>query len=139
MKVRHWITGIVLLLLMAVAFVGLLRTRDLGQAPETKEAGKAPAGKKLLARSAPAAQRPLVDQSPLQTARRDGALAYTQEEKDLARQAEKVAMKSTWHSSMLSALRRKIRPHSLPRSSNWPTKRIRHSKRFRRIRTASTS
>jgi len=91
MKVRHWITGIVLLLLMAVAFVGLLRTRDLGQAPETKEAGKAPAGKKLLARSAPAAQRPLVDQSPLQTARRDGALAYTQEEKDLARQAEKVA------------------------------------------------
>jgi len=90
MKVRHWITGIVLLLTMVAAVIGLLRTRDLGQAPETEEAGKR-ASKKLLARNAPVAQRPFVDQRPLQTARRDGALAYTQEEKDLARQAEKVA------------------------------------------------
>jgi small-conductance mechanosensitive channel len=91
MKVRHWITGIALLLLMVAAVIGLLRTRDLGQAPEGEAAGKRPGSKKLLARNAPAVQRPLVDQRPLQTARRDGALAYTQEEKDLARQAEKVA------------------------------------------------
>jgi len=89
MKIRHWITGIVLLLTMVAAVIGLLRTRDLGQAPET-EAGKR-ANSRKLARNAPAAQRPFVDQRPLQTARRDGALAYTQEERDLARQAEKVA------------------------------------------------
>jgi small-conductance mechanosensitive channel len=91
MKIRQWITGVALLMLMALAVVGWLRTRDLARGAESEKAGQAPASKRFLARSATAAQRPLVDQRPLQTARRDGTLAYTQEEKDLARQAEKVA------------------------------------------------
>src|SRR5216684_3506692 len=90
MKLRNWITGVVLLLLMALAIVGFLRTREHKQPGEGEGAGKASA-KALASRGAPAVQRPRVDQRPLQTARRDGALAYTQEEKDLARQAEKIA------------------------------------------------
>jgi small-conductance mechanosensitive channel len=91
MKLRHWITGMLLLLMMAAAVIGLHRTRDLGQVPQSEEAGKGPARKKRPEPNAPSAQRTWVDQRPLQTARRDGALAYTQEEKDLARQAEKIA------------------------------------------------
>ncbi|HWY23203.1 MAG TPA: mechanosensitive ion channel domain-containing protein [Candidatus Acidoferrum sp.] len=90
MKLRHWITGIVLLLLMALAIAGFLRTREHKQPAESEDVGKTPA-KALGARNAPAVQRTRVDQRPLQTARRDGTLAYTQEEKDLARQAEKIA------------------------------------------------
>ncbi|MBZ5680799.1 MAG: mechanosensitive ion channel [Acidobacteriia bacterium] len=90
MKVRQWINGIVLLLLMAVAVVGLLRTRDPGQAPEDDEAGRPAASKKLLARSAPRAQRSLVDLRPLLTARRMAALASTQDEQALAHEAEKI-------------------------------------------------
>jgi small-conductance mechanosensitive channel len=88
MTLRHWIITIVLLLLMAVAVVGLLRTRE-AQPAENEESGKTPA-KRLLARSAPAAHRPLVDQRPLQTARRMAALASTPEEQALAHEAEKV-------------------------------------------------
>lgn len=89
MKVRHWITAIVLLLLVAAAIVGMVWTRQRSgtsdevaalpgtQAPATKKQGKT--------------QHVFVEQSPLQTARRVGTLAYTQEEKELARQAEKVA------------------------------------------------
>jgi small-conductance mechanosensitive channel len=90
MKLRHWITATVLLLLIALAIVGFLRTGQSRPAGESEVAEKTPA-KALGARNAPAAQRTWVDQRPLQTARRDGALAYTQEEKDLARQAEKIA------------------------------------------------
>jgi small-conductance mechanosensitive channel len=87
MKIRHWITGIVLLLLMALAVVGLVRTRELKQVAED-ESGKAP-GKRLQAREA--AKRPLVDQRPLQTARRMAAMASTPEEQALAHEAVKVA------------------------------------------------
>src|SRR5258706_9458475 len=90
MKFRHWITAIVLLLLIALAIVGFLRTRESKPAGESEDGGKTPA-KALGTRNAPAAPHALVDQRPLQTARRDGALAYTQEEKELARQVEKVA------------------------------------------------
>src|SRR5258706_15957832 len=90
MKFRHWITAIVLLLLIALAIVGFLRTRESKPAGESEDAGKTPA-KALGTRNASTTPRPLVDQRPLQTARRDGALVYTQEEKDLARQAEKIA------------------------------------------------
>jgi small-conductance mechanosensitive channel len=86
MKLRHWITGIVLLVLMALAVVGLVRTREQKPAAE-EESGKAPA-KRLQARGA--AKRPLVDQRPLLTARRMAAMASTPEELALAHQAEKV-------------------------------------------------
>jgi small-conductance mechanosensitive channel len=89
MKIRHWITAVVLLLLIALAIVGFLRTNESKPAGENEGSGKTPA--KLETRNAPAANHTVVDQRPLQTARRDGSLAYTQEEKDLARQAEKIA------------------------------------------------
>src|SRR6266849_3891185 len=88
MKLRHWITGVVLLLLVALAVGGFLRTRESKPAGASQDAGKAPA-KTIGARNPSAALHPLVDQRPLQTARRDGALAYTEEEKDLARQSQK--------------------------------------------------
>jgi small-conductance mechanosensitive channel len=90
MKLRHWITGAVLLLLMAVAVVGLLRTREPAQPTEAEELAATAGGKKLLARTEPGNERPLVDQRPLQTARRMAALATTAEELRLAHEAEKV-------------------------------------------------
>jgi small-conductance mechanosensitive channel len=88
MKVRHWITAGVLLLLVAAAIVGMVRTQqrrgtseDIAAAPGTQSTGNP---QRL-------GQHAWVDQRPLQTARRVGTLAYTQEEKDLAQQAEKVA------------------------------------------------
>jgi small-conductance mechanosensitive channel len=89
MKTRHWITVLVLIVLMALALAGLLRTREQRQPAETDEPGKAPA-RRLLARSAPVAPPPLVDERPLQTARRMGATAANPEEQALARSAEKV-------------------------------------------------
>lgn len=88
MKFRHWMTAGVLLLLMALAVVGLLHTRE--PASSDSETGGNPASGKLLARKAPAARRGLVDQRPLQTARRVAALASTAEEQALAHEAEKV-------------------------------------------------
>src|SRR5258708_36897552 len=88
MKLAHWITGVVLLLVVALAGGGFLRTRESNRAGASEDAGKAPA-KTIGARNPSAALHPLVDQRPLQTARREGALADTEEEKDLARQAEK--------------------------------------------------
>jgi small-conductance mechanosensitive channel len=87
MKVRQWITGIVLLLLVAAAIVGIVWTRE---APATNEETAANPSKKVLGRKTPVAQRPLVDQRPLQTARRVAQLAGTPEEQLLAHQAEKV-------------------------------------------------
>jgi small-conductance mechanosensitive channel len=89
MKLRHWITAVVLLVLMALSLVALLRTREQRQLAESDEPGKSPA-KRLLARSTPVAPRPLVDERPLQTARRMAATAATPEEQALARSAEKV-------------------------------------------------
>lgn len=89
MKRRHWITAGVLLLLVAAAVVGMLRTE---QRQGTSDEVAAMPGTQAPARnSKQPAQHVWVDQRPLQTARRVGTLAYTQEEKDLAQQAEKVA------------------------------------------------
>jgi small-conductance mechanosensitive channel len=87
MKVRQWITAIVLLLLVAAAIVGLVWTRERAAPNEEAAAtpGKKPAGHKVAA-----PQHPLVDQRPLQTARRMAAMAGTPEEQALAHQAEKV-------------------------------------------------
>jgi small-conductance mechanosensitive channel len=87
MKFGHWITASVLLLLMALAIVGVVRTREQKPAAEVDESSKAP-GKRLQTRGA--AKRPLVDQRPLQTARRMAALASTPEEQALAHEALKV-------------------------------------------------
>jgi small-conductance mechanosensitive channel len=88
MKVRQWLTAIVLLLLVAAAIVGIIETRALPPPPVDETA--ATPQKKLLGRKATVAPHPLVDQRPLDTARRMAALAGTPEEQALARQAEKV-------------------------------------------------
>lgn len=87
MRVRQWITAIVLLLLVAAAIVGMVWTRALPAASE--ETATIPANK-LSGHAPPVAQHPLVDQRPLQTARRMAALAGTPEEQLLAHQAEQV-------------------------------------------------
>jgi len=87
MKLRQWITAIFLLLLVGAAAVGVWKTRELPTSSE--EAGKPVSGRKA-ALIATAPQRGGVDQRPLQTARRMGALAGTPEEEILAHQAEKV-------------------------------------------------
>src|SRR3984957_20701548 len=88
MKLRHWITAMVLLLLVAAAIVGMVRTR---QRPGTSEEVASVPGTQSTSNPQRLGQHAWVDQRPLQTARRVGTLAYTQEEKDLAQQAEKVA------------------------------------------------
>jgi small-conductance mechanosensitive channel len=87
MKIRQWITAIVLLLLVAGAIAGLVWTREL---PAPSEDAATTPDKKPASHTAPVAQRPLVDQRPLQTARRMAALAATSEEQVLAHQAEKL-------------------------------------------------
>ena len=85
MKIRQWITGVVLLLLVAAAIAGFVLTResptDEAAAARTKGSGH---------KAVTAAPRALVDQRPLQTARRMAALAATPEEQRLAREAERV-------------------------------------------------
>src|ERR1700758_4328340 len=88
MKLRHWITAIVLLLLVAATVAGLLWTRELP--PPSDDAGAAAPGRRILGRKAAAPQRQLIDLRPLQTARRMAALAGTQEEQIFAHEAEKV-------------------------------------------------
>ncbi len=88
MKLRHWITAIILLLLMAVAVVGLLWTRQVPA--ENEDASSAPQKPSML-RKKPTSRRGLVDLRPLQTARQMAALAGTPEEQSLAHEAEKVA------------------------------------------------
>jgi len=84
--IRHWTTAVVLLLLLAAAIVGMVRTRQRSGVSDqvAPQPGTSKGPQRVSARA-------LVDQRPLQTARRVGALAYTEEEKDLAKQAEKVA------------------------------------------------
>jgi small-conductance mechanosensitive channel len=105
MKVRQWITGIVLLVLVAAAIVGVVWTRDSGQVNEVAGTGAAGNGSSgagssgtgssgngptvSAAHRQAAAQRALVDQRPLQTARRLTAIAATPEEQALAHEAEK--------------------------------------------------
>ena len=87
MKARQWITAIVLFLLVAAAIVGMVWTREL---PAPSEEASATPAKKVLGKKPLVAPRALVDQRPLQTARRMAALAGTPEEQVLAHEAEKV-------------------------------------------------
>jgi small-conductance mechanosensitive channel len=89
MKFRHWITAIALLLLMAAATVGWLRTLPVATSGDTENTSKS-ADKHSLLRTPTGAGKPLVDQRPLQTARRMASLAGTAEEQSLAHEAEKV-------------------------------------------------
>ncbi len=89
MKLRQWIIGIVLLLLMAAAIAGMMWTREVPPPAEDASSPATPA-RTVLGRKAPAATRPLVDQRPLQTAQRMGAMAGTPEEQALAHEAAKV-------------------------------------------------
>ncbi len=88
MKVRQWITAIVLLVLMAAAIVGLLWTRS---SPAAEEEAATASGRKSPGGKGSVTAYPLVDQRPLQTARRMAAMAGTAEEQTLAHGAEKVA------------------------------------------------
>ncbi len=88
MKPIHWITATVLFLLMALTIVGLVRTREQKLPAVTEETGRAPVAR-IQARGA--AKRPLVDETPLLTARRMSALASTTEEESLAHRALKVS------------------------------------------------
>jgi small-conductance mechanosensitive channel len=87
MKLGQWITAIVLLLLVAAAIVGMVETREV---PAANEEAAAPPGKKPGRKTARVAPPPLVDQRPLETARRMAALAGTPAEQALAHEAEKV-------------------------------------------------
>src|SRR5689334_7294395 len=90
MKLRNWITAILLVLLVGAATVGLVWTRELPP-PSDDAAVPAAPGHRLLGRKAAAPQRQLVDVRPLETARRMAALAGTPEEQAIAHEAEKVA------------------------------------------------
>ena len=89
MKLRHWITATVLLLLVAAAIVGMVWTRQ----PRgiSQEVAPPPGSRKTTSKQQHVAQHAWVDQSPLQTARRVGSLAYSEDERSLAQQVEKVA------------------------------------------------
>jgi small-conductance mechanosensitive channel len=90
MKLRHWITAAVLLLLVGAAIAGMVWTR---QTTGTSDEVAPPPGDQKTTRSQQHAppQHAWVDQSPLLTARRVGSLAHSQDEKGLAQQIEKVA------------------------------------------------
>ena len=93
MKLRHWLVGIALVLLVAAAAIGVLWTRELEPPPDTEQAtnlNQPQTTKRLLSRVKPANTLPLVDQRPLQTAQRMAALAATPEEQAIAHEAEKV-------------------------------------------------
>jgi len=84
MKLRIWITAILLLLLLGAATAGFVLTRE--PIPVTEEGQAAAPGKK----AGPRRER-RVDQRPLLMARRLGLLAKTPEEVVLARKAERLA------------------------------------------------
>jgi small-conductance mechanosensitive channel len=85
-KARHWIIAIVLALLVAAAIAGMVWTRAL---PAKSEDTSGTTTKKAPGQNAASTQRQLVDQRPLQTARRMAALAGTHEEQMLAHEAER--------------------------------------------------
>jgi small-conductance mechanosensitive channel len=87
MKVRQWIPGILLVLLVAGAVAGLVWTRAL---PAPADDATSDANKKTIGKKPQPSARALVDQRPLQTARRLAATAGTSEEQALAHEAEKV-------------------------------------------------
>jgi len=75
MSWRHWIIAAVLLLLVAAAGIGYIMTRDSSRPSNT----------------AMSAQTPLIDQTPLKTARLVAALAVTPDEQRLAQEAARLA------------------------------------------------
>ena len=87
MRLRHWMTAILLLLLVAAAVIGMVWTRE----PAPSDYSAATPTHLLAGRKAPAQQQQLVDVRPLQTAHRMAALAGTQEEQFLAHEAEKIS------------------------------------------------
>jgi small-conductance mechanosensitive channel len=89
MKVRQWIIATVLVLLVAAAIVGMMLTRALPPPSDDTTAAAPTAGNGNKTGRKPATARSLVDQRPLQTARRMTALAATPEEQALAHEAEK--------------------------------------------------
>ncbi|HLZ42827.1 MAG TPA: mechanosensitive ion channel domain-containing protein [Candidatus Sulfotelmatobacter sp.] len=84
MKLRHWITALILILLIGAGVGAWWWTREVAVASDDAPAstGKKSAGKATSARR-------LVDLRPLQTARRMAAMASTPEELSLAHEAEK--------------------------------------------------
>ncbi len=88
MKFRHWITAIVLLLLVAAASLGLYWTREL---PAPSEEAATSGGQKPLPAKTRSSARRMVDLRPLQTAQRMAAMASTPGEQALAHEAEKTA------------------------------------------------
>src|SRR5258708_16539376 len=90
MKFRHWIIGIVLVLLVASAIVGLVLTQNVGQ-PSGIQTSARSRGKKVAGATDLPAPETLVDVAPLQTARRVAALAASSDEQRLSDQAQKIA------------------------------------------------
>ena len=89
MKARSWLPTLILLLLATATAAGWLWTRETAPPSALAAEAKAPANKGFR-HGAPVRQR-LVDQTPLLTARSLVPSAQTVEEKDLARQAERLA------------------------------------------------
>jgi len=86
MKIRVWIPGIALLLLLLTAFSGWRWTRDQGEVPQAALFSKR--GKKA---AAPPPKQRKVDERPMLTAVRMASLADTAEEQPFARQAIRLA------------------------------------------------
>lgn len=89
MNARAWIPAAALLLLAAVTTAGWVWTRDPVPAVQTQ--GSAPAESPGLRSTTAPVRVQLVDQTPLLTARSLMPLAVTQEEQQLAHQAERLA------------------------------------------------
>jgi small-conductance mechanosensitive channel len=81
MKLRQWLIVGILLVMAAIAVVGLFVTGPASSGAVAAKRGVSPAG----------AQSPLVDQRPLLTARRLAPLALTPDEQDLSRDALRLA------------------------------------------------
>src|SRR5258708_32242478 len=90
MKLRHWIIGIVLVLLVASAIVGLVLKQNVGQPSGIQTSARA-RGKKVARATDLPSPETLVDVAPLQTARRVAALAACSDEQSLSDQAQKIA------------------------------------------------
>jgi small-conductance mechanosensitive channel len=91
MKLRHWIIGMVLVMLVAAAIAGLVLTKNVAQPAQGIQTSSKLGGKKVAATSGLSSTEPLVNERPLQTARRVAALAGSSDEQRLSDQAQKVA------------------------------------------------